>query len=207
MRIKQILAQRKDIWRGQDNPLPAIHYLPSGFAAIDQQLGGWASGCVIELLMPTDQQEQLSLLQPLMSRCTQAQDWVVWVAPPHLPYAPGLAHQGIDLNRLLIVHPKSVSDQLWAMDQLLRQRFCAVMLSWCRPIQTQHIRRLQLAAAQNQTTVFLIRDDAQATQASPAGFRFQVRRRGGQCLQLVTLKGRGISSHRPIMLESTHAVA
>src|SRR5439155_763800 len=58
---------------------------------------------------------------------------VVWIAPPHLPYAPALAAAGLDLARLLIVRCRSVADQLWAYEQALRAPECGAAFAWLGP--------------------------------------------------------------------------
>ena len=36
-----------------------------------------------------------------------------------LPYAPALAAAGVDVSRVLLVHPKNHQEQLWATEQAL----------------------------------------------------------------------------------------
>src|SRR2546425_12951575 len=85
------------IWRGGDcAPEPAT--LPSGFAALDAALpgGGWPQGTLTEVLLEREGIGELRLMVPALAR-VQAQGLdVVWIAPPHRPYAPALVAAGID---------------------------------------------------------------------------------------------------------------
>jgi len=54
--------------------------------------------------------------------------WLVWIAPPHEPYAPALAQQGIELTRLLVVRPAGATEALWAAEQALGSGVCAAVL-------------------------------------------------------------------------------
>jgi hypothetical protein len=72
--------------------------------------------------------------------------WLVWIAPPHEPYAPALAQQGIDLNRLLVVRPPSAMEALWAAEQALSSGVCAAVLLWLKGTDDRWLRRLKLAA-------------------------------------------------------------
>ena len=134
--------------------------------------------------------------------------WLCWVAPPLLPYAPALAAQGIALERVLLVHPPSGGgtgrntgqessqdtghDALWAAEQALVSRHCAVVLVWSAHARTQALRRLQLAAEAADTLVVVFRPPAAAAQRSPALLRLQLDGDG----TLHVLKGRGMRPQR-----------
>ena len=134
--------------------------------------------------------------------------WLCWVAPPLLPYAPALAAQGIALERVLLVHPptggaagrnaghdsgyESGHDALWAAEQALVSRHCAVVLVWSAHARTQALRRLQLAAEAADTLVVVFRPPAAAAQRSPALLRLQLDGDG----TLHVLKGRGMRPQR-----------
>src|SRR6478609_5334988 len=80
------------IWRGADcAPEPAA--LPTGHGALDRALpgGGWPQGGLTEMLLAQEGIGELRLMLPALARLTHEGRAVVWIAPPHRPYAPALA--------------------------------------------------------------------------------------------------------------------
>ena len=59
---------------------------------------------------------ELQLVLPALAALSWAGKRIVWLAPPHLPYAPALAGEGIDLARLLVVRAPGRRDALWAAE-------------------------------------------------------------------------------------------
>lgn len=89
---------------------------------------------------------------------------VLWPLAKHasvfgLPYPPGLKFFGIDPSRILFVHCASERDCLWAMEEGLRLGGIAgVIGARAKTMDLTASRRLQLAAEQANTPVFLLRN-------------------------------------------------
>jgi protein ImuA len=193
MQLDQLLASRADLWRGHDSPRAAPTGLPSGFQALDAALagGGWPGAGLSEVLTQ-HQGAGLALLLPLLARLSAGPRWLLWVDPPHVPFAPALAAHGLDLTRILLV--RAGTDAAWAAEQGLRSGTCAAVLAWTGPVagagatrQTVRqavlqsacwtpsaLRRLQLAAADTGTPMLLLRPLAAAGETSPAALRLKV---------------------------------
>ena len=169
------LLQRADLWRGVAAS-PAVSGIPTGFAELDALFpgGGWPKGALTEILIPREGIGALTLVLPTLARLSQEQRWLAWVAPPYLPYAPALAAAGIDLSRVLLVHPRSNADGLWAVEQTLRSNTCGAVLAWLETGDMQSLRRLQLAAEAGQCWGLLFRPERLHTQASPAALRIKL---------------------------------
>lgn len=174
---------------------------PTGFSALDDELpgGGWPTGALIELLLERPGVGELSMLLPVLARSLPDQ-WIVWLAPPLLPYAPALARAGVPLARLLIVRPEDPQTLLWATRQATVSGSCAAVLAWVPRIDNTGLRRLQLAAEESATPLFLFRPSAVAGQSSPAPLRLALAARG-DLLEVRILKRRGPPAGRPILLE------
>src|SRR6266545_3341048 len=115
------LLENPAIWRGGDcAPEPAA--LASGFAALDVLLpgGGWPPAALTEI----------ALALPALVRVQADGRDVVWIEPPHRPYAPALVAAGLDLARLLIVRCDDTREQLWAYEQALRAPECGAAFAW-----------------------------------------------------------------------------
>ena len=118
--LEEVLRQHP-VWRGGalTSAAPA---LPTGFPALDAELagGGWPTGALTEILCNHQGIGELGLLLPALAALTRAGKRVVWLSPPHLPYAPALAAAGIDLTQLAVIRAPGRRDALWAAEQVLR---------------------------------------------------------------------------------------
>ena len=189
------------IWRGGDcAPEPAT--LPSGFAALDAALpgGGWPQGTLTEVLLEREGIGELRLMVPALAR-VQAQGLdVVWIAPPHRPYAPALAAAGIDLARLYVVHCRDANDALWAYEQALRAPECGAAFAWLATHDERVVRRLQVAARDGRTWGVLWRRPGQRAGANAAPLRLGLASRLGR-LTVRVLKRRGAELPHPIAID------
>jgi len=79
---------------------------------------------------------------------------------------------------------------LWAMEQALRSRACAVALGWIDAAETTALRRLKLAAEEGGSLGILFRPPHRAREPSPAALRLLLEPRDG-VLDVSILKCRG----------------
>lgn len=184
------LLQRTDLWRGNAAAPHAQHVLSTGRSDLDALFGGWPQGAVTEILADRQGIGELALLLPVLSRLTQEDRWLAFIAPPHIPYAPALAQHGIELSRVLVVTPRQPSDTLWALEQALRAGCCGAVLAWPARADFTALRRLQLAAESGDAMAVLYRPEAAASQSSPAALRLQLAPACG-ALEVRVLKQRG----------------
>ena len=124
-----------------------------------------------------------------MSSLNQAQGWLVWIAPPYIPYAPALASAGIDVARLLLVHADIDSEALWAAEQALVSASCQIVLAWSRNAAHRQLRRLQLAAEDEGLPCILFRPSEALRGASPAVLKLYLGAGTHGCLNLVKSRG------------------
>ena len=195
--IDQLLAQ-PGIWRANDQHMAtarhANSHIPSGFTSLDAVLpgGGIPSQALTEILHGEHGIGELQLVMPALARLSRGGRWIALIAPPFIPYAPALASRGIDLSRVLIVHPGASHQALWATEQALRLGACGAVLAWPSRCDERSLRRLQLAAEQGDSLGLLFRDASAETQRSPAALRLVLERRQGRHLDVRILKCRGI---------------
>jgi hypothetical protein len=152
--LESLLRTDRRIWRGKRADDAVCPTIPTGFAELDRLLpgGGWPLPALIEIVAPTWGIGELSLLLPAMRQLNHAGRWLVWIAPPFVPYAPALAGQGLDLQRVLVVDlPGMDADRWWCMEKLLRHPSSGLVMAWPQRIQPVVLRRLQLAAEQGGT--------------------------------------------------------
>ena len=174
--IHELLAA-PTLWRASHHQSSLDHQtvLPSGYRQLDKALpnNGWPTEGLTELLIRQFGIGELQILLPALANLSQrSPHWIVWISPPHVPYAPALYAAGVQLERILIIQPKTAKEALWAAEQCLKSQACSAVLMWPeKNIRPQAIRRLQVASKTNQTWQVLFRDLNAQKMPSPAPLR------------------------------------
>ncbi|MCL4720502.1 MAG: translesion DNA synthesis-associated protein ImuA [Gammaproteobacteria bacterium] len=171
-------------WPGA-SPQPAR--IPSGFSALDEALGGgWPAGVLTEILVPAACSGELSLLSPALAWLTGSAEprWVMFIAPPRIPYAPGLAGQGLVPGRVLAVRIDQPAAALWAMGEALGSGACAGVITWAGSAGATALKKLHLLAGRRQALSVLIRAAHFRRERSPARLRLCLQQRAPRHLQL-----------------------
>ncbi|WP_066962743.1 translesion DNA synthesis-associated protein ImuA [Microbulbifer sp. Q7] len=181
--LQQLLA-RPDIWQlasGQRRPRTGIS---TGYRGLDALLAGhgWPRAATTELLVDKAGIGEMSLILPTLAELTRQGRMVILVNPPHIPYAPALAQAGVQLEKLLILHPRGQRDQLWAAEQSLQSGACGALIQWQgkETHADKDLRRLQLAARDGDCLHFHFRPGSCAQTPSPAALRLQLKSDGEQ---------------------------
>lgn len=210
------LLRNTAIWKGRSRyELSHAKGLSTGFEELDEALPGqgWPLGSVIEIIVERYGLGELTLFMPALVRLSNQskennRGWILWVAPPFIPYAPALTSHGLDLGNLLLVHPKNTAfdhhDALWAVEHSLRSGSCLAVLAWVEQADDTALRRLQLAAEESGCLLVLFRPLGTKKLQSPAALRLTLswseqgtdihilKCRGGSA---VTLRGVQIPHH------------
>jgi len=196
------LLQRSDIWRvGKTDP--GVSALPTGFAELDAQLPGrgWPCHALTEIEYAHDGIGELRLLLPALAKLSEQERWLAWIAPPYIPYAPALANAGINLSRILMVHPRTPQEALWATEQALRSGTCSAVLAWLKSPDERALRRLQLATAAGGSWGIFFNRYA-ALDRSPAALRLRLEPVLPRGLAIRILKRRGGWPTGPLFLKN-----
>jgi hypothetical protein len=174
--LADILADAR-VWRLKDaSAAPARPVWSTGKSSLDARLpgGGWPTASLIEVLLDDTGLGEVQLFLPALvesQRTSGDVPWLVWIAPPHEPYAPALAQQGIELTRLLVVRPTTATEALWAAEQALGSGVCAAVLLWLKGTDDRWLRRLKLAAEAGGALGVLFRPERHRFESSPASLR------------------------------------
>nr|WP_276569358.1 translesion DNA synthesis-associated protein ImuA [Halorhodospira halophila] len=182
------------IWRPGRRTETARHAaLGTGYPELDAALpdGGWPLGTVTEIFHQQPAIGELQLILPSLAALSRRRQWLALVAPPYIPYAPGLAHAGVDLSRVLLIHPRAHEDHLWAIEQALRSGTCGAVVGWPRQADRTTLRRLQLAAETGGSWAALFRPHSARHQASTAAIRLALQPEEDATLGIDLLKCRG----------------
>ena len=179
--LADILADAR-VWRLKDaSAAPTRPVWSTGCSSLDARLpgGGWPTASLIEVLLDDTGLGEVQLFLPALVECQRrvseggggGAPWLVWIAPPHEPYAPALAQQGIELERFLVVQPASATEALWAAEQALGSGVCAAVFLWLKGTDDRWLRRLKLAAEAGGALGVLFRPERHRFESSPASLR------------------------------------
>lgn len=197
-KLADLLADAR-VWRIRDAAAAAPRPVwPTGCEQLDARLpgGGWPAASLIEVLLDGAGLGELELFLPALAGCQRRSldageiPWLAWISPPHEPYAPALAQQGIELERLLVARPGSATEALWAAEQALGSGVCAAVLLWLKGTDERWLRRLKLAAEAGGALGVLFRPERHRFESSPAALRLLLQR-GAEQPHLELLKVQG----------------
>lgn len=148
------------LWHGGDSRPAASADIPTGLPTLDADRpgGGWPRGALTEIWPSQTGGDELKWVLPALARLSQEGRWLAWIAPPHIPIAPTLAAHGVNLSRVLVVHPRAGSDGLRTVEMALRAGTCGAVLAWPAIGDEHTLRRLQEAAAASNAWCLLFRD-------------------------------------------------
>ena len=191
------------IWRGGDcAPEPAS--VPSGHPALDAVLpgGGWPGAGLTEVLLAREGIGEIALMLPALCALQRRARDIVWIAPPHRPYAPALAAAGLDLARFHVVRCTRAEDALWACEQALRAPECGAAFAWLATRDERLLRRLQVAARDGRTFGVVWRRPGERAGASAAPLRLGLApQEGSGRLAVHVLKRRGGTLALPVIVD------
>jgi hypothetical protein len=185
-KITHQLRERLSRWENAGGPAQgrAGETFSAGAAALDRLFpgGGLRHGMLVEWLAE-HRASRAATLSLLAAREAARQGGIaVVIDRRQMFYPPAAAAWGIDLDRLLLVHPRSPREELWAAVQALRSPVVAAVWAAIDRIDDRAFRLLQLAAEVGHTLGLLLRPANARGQPSWADMRLGVetKRRGGK---------------------------
>ncbi len=189
-KLEKLLKDQPALWRGADITPQRINGISTGFTELDAVLPrrGWPADALLEIVTSQWGIGELRLLLPSMAQLSRRGLWIIWIAPPYLPYAPALLNGGIDLNRNLILTPKGGTDEiLWSMEKVLCAQACGMVLAWPQRLAGYTVRRLQLAAGTGRSLGILFQAENR-----PSAAALRIRLQGNtEALPVDILKAQG----------------
>ncbi|HEY1961376.1 MAG TPA: hypothetical protein VGG69_03070 [Rhizomicrobium sp.] len=170
-RQARIEALRQQIAKAQSFSARSDEVLFLGIAEVDACLNaGLARGALHEVAaadhrsIPAALGFLLALTTISLPKKGRGNPCVLWpfarqTHPFGMPYAPGLRFFGLDPSRIVFVRCATARDGLWAMEEGLHLGgIAAVIGTRAKAMDLTASRRLQLAAEQAATPVFLLRN-------------------------------------------------
>ncbi|XAW88951.1 translesion DNA synthesis-associated protein ImuA [Vibrio sp. CDRSL-10 TSBA] len=148
------LKNKHWLWQGsQTQTEPDAH--STGFSELDSKLcGGFPAHGVIDIQSKSGIGE-LRLLYPYLQQ--HGERLTVLINPPGIVDAESLKNDGINIENVLIVTPKSAKEALWSAEQCARSGACSQVLLWQDKLEVHHARRLQVACESGSCLNFIFR--------------------------------------------------
>jgi len=165
--------------------------LSTGITSLDAMLpqGGWPIGAITEIFCPENIAQTAPLVWPALAKISQDKRWLALIAPPHAPSTQQLSANGVDLNHVLMIHPHTTSNGLWAVEQALRAGTCAAVLSWVTNADHHALQDLRGAALAGNCCGLIFRPDWAQHQPSSASLRLSISAdQGGLYVELLSTR-------------------
>ena len=193
--------KRRDIWRGK-KAARSGDAVATGFAVLDRHLpgSGWPQHALTEILVENITYCPLWLLMPALGEIMPARPWQIWIAPPAIPYPPGLSQNCLDLSKILMINTTDRADILWSAEQALRSRACSAVLCWPGRLNQSATRRLQLAAEYGGGLGICFQDESALHTHSMAALKLRCRNTDDG-LRIDLIKCRGGPLHQNLTVQ------
>lgn len=159
-------------WENHTVPLSSLASPPAssrvtatGIDGLDGLLpgGGWPQGGLVELIVPDEYTDILSLVMPALVQLSWQGRWVAMVAPPCQTRARLFTDVHLNPARVLQVNPHPGRSALWTAESMLQSGNCSVVLAWPNCNTELMDRRLQKAAVNGKALGILVRYEGLST--------------------------------------------
>lgn len=174
----QELKNRRLVWSANQAPSHSVEpsFIPSGFAALDKQIGGWPNSGLVELQPTALGVGELRLILPALSSLATRKEGQgklqVW-----LPGGVQLMPQGLGMaftSSTIMLKALSANESLWVLDTLLQSGICSAVVCWLDALDPAQAKRLQIAAKDSNTLVFCIRSVVSQDSSLPISLRMRL---------------------------------
>ena len=187
------------IWKGKDHRTKTQPHVPSGFDALDERIGGWPLGHLIEISPEQTGIGEISVLLPALAQLSRGTQRLLFVNPPYIPYAPSLFSKGVNISNILVVQTDKLTEIVWAIEQASRSKSCSAIICWHTEANDQAIRRYQLALENQKILGVLFTKPALRKKNNPAPWRVIVREAQSQTwIDIPKRRGGGPISSIPL---------
>lgn len=185
------------VWSGSALLHPGASTFASAHPTLDIHLpgGGWPLGALTEVVHPACQGVEWQLVLPALGALlAQRSGAVVLIQPPYEPCGAALQAHHVPPQRICQVLAEDGKQLLWATEQALHCRDVCAILAWLPQVEAAQLRRLQVAASERSTLLWVFRPEEERVQPSPAALRLLVQSAGfpsAPALEVQILKRRG----------------
>lgn len=119
-------------------------------------LSSGMSGKITQIIMPDEDEYNFQLLMPLLAQLSRDDRWFAWIAPPLKLPKQWLLEAGIDINKIMMLQPKTELDTLELAQKALRTGTCHAVISWPGQVSKEQLGQLELAAKSGHSHAIVI---------------------------------------------------
>lgn len=182
-------------WERTDMPATSL-VMPTGIDGLDELLpcGGWPKNGLVEIIVPDDYTDFMTLLMPALARFSRQGRWLAMVTPPSQARASLFTDSRVDPLRVLQVNPHPGRSALWTAESMLQSGDCGVVLAWPNCNTELMDKRLQNAATSGKALAILVRYEGMTTSGSVVDVRLKLEAdTDGSAVYLVNNQGEVLS--------------
>jgi cell division inhibitor SulA len=175
--------------------------IPAGIPELEALLpaGGLPKHGLVEVLVPDEHTDALSLFLPVLARLSQQERWLGMVVPPYRARARVLSDTSVDAMRIQQINPHKGRSGLWTLESLLRSGNFSVVMAWPGCATELMAKRLEKAAGIGRSLGILFRVERQTGTASRIGLRLQLEAdAAGRAVYLLDEQGNRLSGAAPV---------
>jgi cell division inhibitor SulA len=164
------------------SPRDSSLVIPAGLPALDELLptGGWPKAGLVEITVPDEHTDAISLLLPTLVRLSQQGRWLAMVTPPWQPRVRVLTAAGMNTSRVLQVNPHPGRSGLWTVESMMRSGNCSIVMAWSACATELMEKKLKKAAFTGKTLAILFRLEGLSTHTSIADVRLKLEAGGSE---------------------------
>ncbi len=150
--------------------------IPAGTPALDELLpaGGWPRAGLVEISIPDEHTDAISLLLPALLSLSQQGRWLAMVTPPYQPRVRVLTAAGMNTSSVLQVNPHPGRSGLWTVESLMRSGNCSIVMAWPSCATELMEKKLKKAASIGKTLAVLFRLEGVSSHTSTADVRLKL---------------------------------
>ena len=131
----------------------------SGASLLDDFLpeGGWPA-CELSEVVCDHFHTGLQLLLPLLAKANAENRWITMVSPPSNLDQSLFSYYGIDMSRVLFIHPKSDVDDEVTMNNALKNGMSDIVIFWTRNLEVRFLAQWRKSVKQGSCAGVIIHE-------------------------------------------------
>lgn len=114
-------------------------------------------GKITEIITATTNLDDVPFLMPLLAQLSADDRWFAWIDPPKDLPKEMLIEAGIDLNKVILLHPSTKNSALDLAAKALRAGTYHAVISWQGAITENEISALEASATAGRSHGILVR--------------------------------------------------
>lgn len=121
-------------------------------------LNVWPVGELSEIRTKNDE-NIFHLLLPILSKLSSENRWITLISPPAGVDKKLFAYHGIDISRVLLIHPKDAVDDTATMNKALKNGNSGIVIMWTEKLVTRFVAQWRKSVKQGNCRGIIVNHD------------------------------------------------